>query len=416
MGPTKSKVAPAVSHREIQLDTWPRKVIAITLVLAACGTLIYRTWWLFLAAWITRANKTEPAIYERAVRYDPKNADYHFILAQIYNYSTQNLNISRAGEEYEAAVRLNPYRSAHWLELSKYYEQSHNNDRAVHAMKMALEHDPNYAQTHWAAANLYIRLNDLKSADFELRRTADLDAMYLTQVLDLVWQFYGDPGRIMSVDVPNTKEANLIALNYFIAQKSEAGAAIAWSKLQMFTTQPPERFGFLNYLVSIGKAHDAWNVFTFPSTTPEAAIFNPSFETEPMNGGFDWRFASTEHAEARRDTTTAKNGMASWVVNFDGKENVDYNALQHWVSVDRGKPYKLGFWMKTEGITTNEGMFVEVDGQNSEKQVGTTYWQHLTIPFTASSDLVTIRLRRVPSKKFDNLLKGKVWLDDFALE
>ena len=62
-------------------------------------------------------------------------------------------------------------------------------------MKMALERDPNYAQTHWAAANLYIRLNDLKAADFELRRTADLDVSYVTQVLDLVWRFYEDPDK-----------------------------------------------------------------------------------------------------------------------------------------------------------------------------------------------------------------------------
>jgi hypothetical protein len=60
-------------------------------------------------------------------------------------------------------------------------------------------------------------------------------------------------------------------------------------------------------------------------------------------------------------------------------------------------------------------MFIEVDGQASEKQVGTTYWQQFTIPFTASSDLVSLRLRRVPSRKFDNMLKGKVWLDMFEL-
>src|SRR6185503_12784795 len=178
-----------------------------------------RTWWLFLAAWITRGNPTEPAIYERAIKYDPHNADYHFVLAQLYNYSTQNLNIERAGEEYEAAVRLNPYRTNNWLELSKYYEQQKNIDGARNAMKMGLERDPNYALTHWAAANLYIRLNELKSADLELRRTADLDVSYLTQVLDLVWQFYEDPDRIMATHVPNTHVANLTALNYFIAQK-----------------------------------------------------------------------------------------------------------------------------------------------------------------------------------------------------
>jgi tetratricopeptide (TPR) repeat protein len=427
MGATHS---PLIKDWEIQIDTWPRKIIAITLVLVTCGTLIYHTWWLFLAAWITRDPKnTDPVIYERAIKYDPKNADYHFVLAQIYNYSTQYLNIPRAGEEYELAVKLNPYRSQHWLELSKYYEQQGDIQRSRHAMTMTLERDPNWAQMHWAAANLYIRLNDLKAADFELRRTADLDVSFLTQVLDLVWRFYEDPDRIMSTHVPNTKDANLTALNYFISQKSEKGAALAWSKLKTFETKVPERFAYIEYLVSLSRPHQAWDVFTFPHPLPPgeggraapgegsqaSLIYNASFETEPLNGGFDWRFSSLEHAEARRDTTAAKDGLASFLVTFDGKENPDYAQVGHWLPVDKGRHYILTFWMKTEAISTNEGMYVEVDGQSSEKQLGTTYWQQFTIPFSASADLVSVRLRRVPSKKFDNLLKGKVWLDAFAL-
>ena len=404
-----------VKHPLIQLNTWPRKIIAIAFVVLACSIAIYHTWGIFLAAWVTRTKTPDPAIYERAIKYDPNNADYHFILANIYNYSTQYLNVARAGEEYETAVRLNPYSSAYWLELSKYYEQSKNIERSRDAMKMALEHDPHYAQTHWAAANLYIRLNDLKSADFELRRTADLDVNYLTQALDLVWNFSEDPARIMSTHVPNSKEANLIALNYFVGQKNEIGAELAWAKLKAFVTTIPERFPYIDYLVSLDKPHDAWNVFIFPSTQSASLLYNPSFETEPMNGAFDWRYGSTEHAEARRDTTTAQDGIASWLVAFDGKENVDYSALAHWIPVMAGHRYILTFWMKTEAITTNEGMFMEVAGQVSEKQVGTTYWHEFTIPFTANSDLATVRLRRMPSKKFDNLLKGKVWLDNFEL-
>jgi hypothetical protein len=405
---------PLIKNWELQLDTWPRKIIAITLVLVTCGTLIYRTWWLFLAAWITRSGTPDPAIYERATKYDPKNADYHFVLAQIYNYSTQYLNIPRAGEQYEKAIELNPYRTQYWLEMSKFYEQQENTDGARRAMKMALERDPNYAQTHWAAANLYIRLNDLKAANFELRRTADLDVNYLVQVLDLVWRFYEDPDRIMSTDVPNSKQADLTALNYFIGQKSERGAALAWARLKTFETKSQERFPYVDYLVTLGKPHEAWDVFSFRMQTA-GLMFNPSFETEPVNGGFDWRFSSTDHAEARRDTTTAKDGLASWLVTFDGKENIDFFGLTHWIPVTRGRRYELSFWMKTDSISTNEGMFVDVDGQASEKQLGTTYWQQFTIPFTASGDLVTARLRRVPSKKFDNQLKGKVWLDAFEV-
>src|SRR5215475_10211079 len=157
MGPPESKVEasrPGLSSRDafreaqrqgslltrhlkdwqIPLNSWPRKFVAIVLVLITGGSLIYRTWGMFLAAWITRSKIPDPAIYERAIRYDPGNADYHFILGNIYNYSTQYLNISRAGEQYEAAVRLNPYASAYWLELSKYYEQSRKIERSVDAM------------------------------------------------------------------------------------------------------------------------------------------------------------------------------------------------------------------------------------------------------------------------------------------
>ena len=88
---------PLIVDWELQLNTWPRKVIAIVLILATSGTLIYRTWWLFLAAWITREFQPNPAIYERAIRYDPGNADYHFLLAQIYNSATEYLNLDRAG-------------------------------------------------------------------------------------------------------------------------------------------------------------------------------------------------------------------------------------------------------------------------------------------------------------------------------
>jgi len=398
------------------MNTWPRKLVAVTLVLVTSGTLIYRTWWLFLAAWITRNMPADPAIYERAIQYDPKNADYHFSLAQIYNYSTQYLNPERAGGEYETAVRLNPDRAAHWLELSKYYEQMGNMERCRHAMETALEKDPNFAQTHWAAANLYIRLNDLKAADFELRRTADLDVSYLIQVLDLVWRFYADPDLIMSTHVPNSKNADLIALDYFVAKNSERGAALAWQKLKTFQTRPQERFKYVEYLVTLGKPNEAWQIFSYGLPAPgDGLIYNAGFEMEPLNGGFDWRFSSSEHSAARIDRTTAKEGLASFLVTFDGKENPDYAELWHWLPVTKGRRYNLSFWMKTESISTNEGVFIEVDGKVSEKQLGTTGWQQFTIPITASSDLVTVRFRRVPSQKADNLLRGKVWLDAFSI-
>lgn len=412
---TRTRVTgPTAASSALRLNTATRKAAALLLLFAVSGVLVYRTWWVFLAAWITRNKEPDPAIYERAIRYDPANADYHFVLAQIYNYSAQYLDTERAGEEYNAAVRLNPNRAGHWEELARFYEQQQRLDDAREATRMALEKDPNFAQTHWVAANLYIRIGDLDAADRELRRAADLDTPgYLPQTLDLVWTFYEDPERIMSTHVPETREALLIALNYFVAKSSRLGADLAWNGLKQFETKPQDRFAFVDFLVGLGRTREAALVFAFPDT-PQP-FYNGSFEAETLNGGFDWRILSTDAAEARRDTSSAKEGTASFLVSFTGKENLDYAQVSHWLAVERGRRYSLGFWMKTEAISTNEGVYVEVDGQSSEKQLGTTYWQQFRIPFTASADLVSVRLRRVPTSKFDNLLKGKVWLDGFDL-
>jgi tetratricopeptide (TPR) repeat protein len=409
---------PLIVDRELQLNTWPRKAIAIILILATSGTLIYRTWWLFLAAWITREFKNDPAIYERAISYNPNHADYHFLLAQIYNSSTAFLDLERAGRAFKEAARLNPHKSQHWQELARWYEGEMQFDAARDAVRKALETDPNYAQTHWFAANIYLRMGDTKEADFELRRAADLDIPednvdHLTQVLDLVWRSSGDPDVIVNTHLPNSKRANLTALNYFISKQSERGATLTWARLKTFETTVPERFPYINYLISLGRPHDAWQIFSFPM--PPVAFYNGSFETESLGGGFDWRISSNDDAEARRDTTVTKEGLASLLVSFSGKQNIDYSGVAHDLVVEPGRAYNLTFWMKTEGISTNEGMYVEVDGQASPKQLGTTYWQQFRIPFTASAEMVTVRLRRVPTNKFDNLLKGKVWLDAFDL-
>jgi hypothetical protein len=72
---------------EIDLNAWPRIIAAISPLQGLCRLLLYQAWCLFPAAWITREGVPGPAIYERAIRSNPENADYLFALAQIYHDS-----------------------------------------------------------------------------------------------------------------------------------------------------------------------------------------------------------------------------------------------------------------------------------------------------------------------------------------
>jgi hypothetical protein len=46
---------------------------------------------------------------------------------------------------------------------------------------------------------------------------------------------------------------------------------------------------------------------------------------------------------------------------------------------------------------------------------GTTYWLDIRLGFTASSELALVRVRRDPSDKLDNRIRGSVWIDDVSL-
>ncbi len=396
------------------LSSWPRRAALAVPALALSAYAVSQAYGPFLAAWITRSESGDPAIYEQALRYDPDNADYHFSLAQIHHLSVPFRDVESAHEHYAAAAQLNRKRSGHWLWLSKLLEQQGEAASSRDAMAQALATDPNNAATHWAAANLYVRLGDLPAADAELARTADLDAGYFGQVLDLAWRLYEDPVAIMAVHVPETRMAHLTALRYFVNRESEAGAALAWERLRAFETESRERLAYVDYLIRLGRPHEAYGVFA-AAAEQSGSVFNGGFEHDPINGGFDWRYSTGGPAAVLRDTTLAAEGLASLRLEFNGEENPDFSGLWHWLVVDAGQRYEMTFSMRTEGLSTDEGVYVEVDGQRSEALVGTTYWKEFSIPFIASSDLVRVRVRRNPTQKFDNRFSGRVWLDDFQL-
>lgn len=385
-------------------------------VAALCLVATYRLIGPWRAAWITRVATGDPRVYEQAIALDPDNAEYHFLLAQIYYYSAEFFDRGRARLHFDSAIGLNPERSRYWLEASKFYEQEGEAASAQRAMQKALELDPNYAQTHWAAANLFLRQGDVERAEDALAASCRLDEGFVLESVDLAWRLHGDAGRIVRRILPGTSSAATIALGFFVAERQEPAAAEVWETLKLANLRLRDVLRYTEFLIEVGKPHQAHEVFVHPFGQGETAVpFNGSFETDPVNAGFDWRSSSIDHAEVRRDSTTAKDGMHSLMISFDGRGNPDFANVWQWLAVERGKAYELQLWMRTDSITSSEGVFVEVAGRASEKKSGTNFWEELRIPFHAPSDLVAVRVRREASQKLDSLIRGRVWVDHFVL-
>jgi hypothetical protein len=113
-------------------------------------------------------------------------------------------------------------------------------------------------------------------------------------------------------------------------------------------------------------------------------------------------------------------------VQFSGKQNVDYRNVLQYVKVSPGRRYRLQAFLKTENITTDSGPRLEVrDAYDpgaldkfSEALTGSTSgWTSVSMDFMTGpkTELVIVGLARLPSRKLDNLIAGKVWLDDVRL-
>ena len=155
-------------------------------------------------------------------------------------------------------------------------------------------------------------------------------------------------------------------------------------------------------------------------------LTNPGFEAEITNGPFNWRFSDRGDPgwKIERVAGTAHDGAYSLAVTFDGKKNGSFAHLSQIIPVEPGDSYRLTAWWKGQGLSTDQGPFLEVYGHDAKglyvkgpMLLGTRDWEEVSLSFTAPEGChaVVVRLRRNPSRKLDNKIEGTVWLDNFEL-
>jgi hypothetical protein len=203
-------------------------------------------------------------------------------------------------------------------------------------------------------------------------------------------------------------------------------AQIAWSKIISAGIQDEDiRSKYIHFLVSSKRVTLAAEIWR--SSTGIKGMANPGFEDEITGRGFDWRY-TVSHKDKwaiRRSMSGAFSGTHSLKIRFEGKENISFGHLSQIVPVDSLTLYRLTYCWRSKNITTDRGPFVDIYGYDCQglyvkgsMMLGTHDWQEQNMEFTVPEDChaVVVRLRRQPSRRFDNKIEGVLWLDDFRLE
>jgi hypothetical protein len=190
----------------------------------------------------------------------------------------------------------------------------------------------------------------------------------------------------------------------------------------------------INELIGQNHVEDAqrvWRQALRASSWPQdeggtsSLIFNGGFEHDLLNGGFDWREAPVPGASFSFDTSVVHTGTRALRITFDGSANLDFQNLRQFLVVDPRHRYHFAAYLRTQAISTDSGIrFAIYDASRpsalqiiTSDLVGTHSWSLVETELTTGPEtrLLTIVLQRVPSWKFDNKLRGTVWVDDVSL-
>lgn len=241
--------------------------------------------------------------------------------------------------------------------------------------------------------------------------------------LNLLDTHYGSASRCLKVLEPESYPAYL---EWLIRGGRTAEAQLVWKTLSAAERPDDEiTLKYIHFLISqkeIRAAQAAWQAHSGAT-----GMTNGGFD-RPIDGrGFDWRVGASRERlwQALRVPGQGRNDSTALKVSFDGRANVNFHHLYQIVPVSPGKPHRLRFWWRSLHLTTDQGPFVEVYGydcrgfhRKGPMFAGSSHWQKEQIDFTPPPDCnaVTVRLRRKTSQRFDNKIKGSLWLDDFRLE
>ncbi len=368
-----------------------------------------------------------------ALRWDKGNASYHYLLGKYYHMSLASPDMPRAIEEYQESLRRSPLRPGVWVDISKAYQLNNQPAEAERALERAIKLNPNNPPLLWEAGTFYLMNNMTEKAVTALRQYLLLEPAMQSMVYDLCWKLRLENSFIIQHIVPQSYLYQAGYLSFLMAAKKIAEAEDAWNALDPNNIEKKDFIAFTNFLIDngqYGQAEAVWDAVTakiegMHGREAASLLWNHGFESEPLNGGFDWRITEAEGVNVFIDDTVKMTGSRSLGIVFDGQHNPDITFARQIVPITPGTRYSLRTYIKTDGITTKNGVFLQVQGLNctglsvrTDSVVGSGYWKEMPMDFEvpAGCSAAVVMIRRERSQKLDNKIEGTAWIDGIILK
>lgn len=323
-----------------------------------------------------------------------------------------------------------------WEALGDAFIKAGRRDEARDALARAVALGPTSGPTLLLAADFQFDEGDEK-AGFNLTSRAlqvGGDAQLYNDAFTMLAAKKIAPTRVadaLAMDRPTTLALLRRLLQPDFLDLDAARSVWAWALGRGFVDEVVAR-EYTNALLHHKRSREAWddwvryaargNAEGYPATN---RIFNGGFERESAGGVFDWRIDPRAGVKATFDGDQPREGKRSLRLTFDGTENVgDVGVLQQ-VYLAPGH-YVFRAHVRSQNLKTDQGVAFRISFDPSPIELdvttepvrGTVDWTSEAAEFDAPKEggVVSVRIMRKPSLKFDKLVSGQLWIDAVTIE
>jgi hypothetical protein len=375
--------------------------------------------------------------YEAAARLEPDNAENWYLLGRYWQYTLDEPDPGRAISNFRRALSLNPRSADAWLDLGTVFESEGDFASAREAYLQALRVYPASAAVAWRYGNFLLRQGEIKPAFAEIRRAVYADPKRSAEAFSRCWRVDPDVGAILDNVIPPNR-AGYLAVIFELVNADQLPETLAvWQRLVSMHPRmsPADVIPLTDFLLQKGDVDDAHRVWqdalhlsdVVSSDPPGSILWDGGFESNIRGGGFAWAFGDPPPGvQISLDHRQKHSGKQSVRIFFDGKHNTNFEGICTNAAVRPGTTYQFSAWVRTQALTSDEGvrfrLFWLSDSKasghtDSRDSQGTQPWTRIEMPWTSGKDVHYARVcvGRNPSRGFDARIQGNAWIDDISL-
>lgn len=362
-----------------------------------------------------------------------EDARYHYLLGLLYYAAHDKSGIDQAINRYLLSLKREPSNGKTWLALARAYMDNNNMEHAEYAVRRAVDTERNNPRIIWEAGVFLLLLDEAEDAIKLFRRYISMIPSEQENVYAICYTMGVEPRHILSNLIPEDYNFHKRYMRFLINNKLLNESYEAWENIKALNPERPEYLNYSDFLIEMGeikKGRIIWDDFVKRfrilrnAKSTDELLWNGDFELEIENGGFDWKIGRADGVRVFRDKDIKMKEYASLSAIFDGKHNPGIYIARQIVPVERKQSYKVTGYIRTENLTTRNGVFIEVAGykcnpfsKTTEVFTGTNLWRRIELEFAIPDNCTTISvgIKRESSEKFDNKIGGNIWVDSISM-